>query len=235
MIKYKLRTFSLVELLVIFAIFGVLASLLSSGLKSISSKGRQAVCFNNLHNMGYAISVYLSENEETFMDHRRGDYHNWHDHLLKLGMQEISFKCPERGNEWESRKTLGKTLPVITKTVPKTILSAQHLMPYGYNGYWLGYSPHGNPLSGPLGRNFTKLSDIKYPHQMIAISDSQISSSDTWASSIWYTNKFNNEGVSAVHQENTSILYVDGHTSSEIAMEVNQNPEWDRYWKPYHN
>jgi prepilin-type processing-associated H-X9-DG protein len=228
------KIFSLVELLVVFAVILVLVSLLSSSLHKVTSHARQIDCFSNLRSMGFTISVYLSENDDVFMDHRRGQYHNWHDHLLKLGLSEDDFKCQERGDMWDSRVNPGTPLPVITKTVPGTILSAQHLMPYGYNGFWLGYAPYGSPTSGPMGRNFTKLQDIKLPHKMITISDSNLSIRDTWASSIWYNNKFNNEGVSAVHTENTSILFVDGHASAEIAKEVNQNPDWDPYWKPHH-
>lgn len=226
--------FSLIELLVVFAVVLVLISLLSPSLKKMTYHARQLDCFNNLRSMGFAIGVYLSENDDVFMDHRRGQYHNWHDHLLKLGLSEDDFKCQERGEEWISRVNPNNSYPVITKTVPGTRLSALHLMPYGYNGFWLGFSPYGTPNSGPMGRNFTKLNDVRLPHKMIAISDSNISAGDTWASSIWYTQKFSNEGVSAIHSENSSILFVDGHASAEIAKEVNQNPDWDPYWKPQH-
>lgn len=70
---------------------------------------------------------------------------------------------------------------------------------------------------------------------MLAVSDSNISTRDFWASSIWYGNKFSNEGVAAVHQNNSSLLFVDGHVQSEDATEVNQNEDWDPFWRPYHD
>jgi len=231
----KIKKFSLIELLIVFSVLLILASLLSSTLKDLSSRARQVECFGNLRNMGHTMSLYLSDNMDTFMDHRRGDHHNWHDHLLALGLSEDNFLCSERGSEWESRRNPGTYIPVVTKTTPKTYYSSIHLMPYGYNGYWLGFSQHGSRTSGPIGRNYTLLTDIVNPSKMIAISDSSISIRDTWASSIWYTQKNTNEGVAAVHQNNTSILYVDGHASSEDATTVNQSVEWDPYWRPRHD
>ena len=62
--------FTLIELLVVIAIIALLAGLLLPGLARAKNKSRQTVCLSNLHQMGLAFTMQLSDEEERFPDHR---------------------------------------------------------------------------------------------------------------------------------------------------------------------
>lgn len=58
----RASAFSLVELLVTIAIISVLAALLLPALGKAKETGRSTVCQGNLHQIGIALQLYVSEN-----------------------------------------------------------------------------------------------------------------------------------------------------------------------------
>ncbi|MDD2707082.1 MAG: prepilin-type N-terminal cleavage/methylation domain-containing protein [Verrucomicrobiae bacterium] len=63
----KCRAFTLVELLVVVGIFSLLAALLMPALKNVRENAKQAVCMNNLRQIGLALNQYAADNEGVFV------------------------------------------------------------------------------------------------------------------------------------------------------------------------
>jgi len=77
------KAFSLIELLVVVAIVGVLASLLLPTLGRAKQEGQRIGCASNLRQIGVALSLYLADAADHFPDRRDlkttlpGGYHPW--------------------------------------------------------------------------------------------------------------------------------------------------------------
>lgn len=226
------KRFTLIELLVVITIIAILAALLLPVLSRARESARRIACLNLEKQQGAAFVLYTGDNDATFPDHRRvvggRTVSNWHDHIVSYLSNDYDvFRCPSR-QFWESRKTPGLRIPVQVTPPDK----ATHFMPYGYNGYWLGFSLYRGSRH-PTGRNFTKTIDVQHPSQLIVVADSQISLNDTWAQSLWYpTRKTISEGMAAPHLGTGNVLFADGHVSSHDAKLINFSLDYDDWWKP---
>jgi len=78
--------FTLIELLVVIAIIAILAGILLPVLATARERGRRAACLNNLDQIGTAVKMYSSDNDEW----TPGNYYLLADHGL---MPEV-FLCP---------------------------------------------------------------------------------------------------------------------------------------------
>lgn len=66
----SLRAFTLVELLVVLAIIALLAALLIPVFSKAKETGRGTACLSNLHQIGLALQIYVSENNNRLPEMR---------------------------------------------------------------------------------------------------------------------------------------------------------------------
>ena len=229
------KKFTLIELLIVIAIIGILASLLLPSLRNARNKAYDAVCLSNQKQIGILIAAYTNSNDEMLPNHRIGN-RSYIEFIEDEPTPDL-YRCP-RNPVWTYSD--GSTVTAKTDTVNERL----HLSSYGYNGWWLGLAEYKAGVNGqPMGRNYMFVSDSKSPSDLIVTSDTKPIKSGSnymWGCSIWYIFRRHStfdkvEGAYGAHGSKdkfSSILYLDGHVGKEIADDINLNSDFSTKWNP---
>jgi len=119
------RAFTLIELLVVIAIIAILAAILFPVFAQAREKARQTSCLSNMKQVGLALRMYMSDNDETIffrtssnVDSTRAhiaiprthpDFNalQWWNILMPYIRNQQIFACPSDGNPTLSPDTSG--------------------------------------------------------------------------------------------------------------------------------
>ena len=228
-----MKSFTLIELLIVIAITGILLSLLLPSLSKARNKTKDIVCLSNLRQISISIHSFSIENNGKLPAHKTNGSNSWIE-LLSVKNFDL-YKCT-RVNNWTYNNGNKFEVNVSTNWF------RTHRSSYGYNGFWLGLKTYNAGFQqNPMGRNFTYISDCNTPGEVIMNADSSPLDGGNWSSTLWYKWRkkdmgVNNEGVKPAHgntQKRANIVFVDGHASSFNAQSVNFNDdEFKDWWNP---
>ncbi|OGV37433.1 MAG: hypothetical protein A2X48_18825 [Lentisphaerae bacterium GWF2_49_21] len=157
-----LAGFTLVEMLLVMAIISILMSMMLPALAKAREKAREAVCGNNLKQIGSASGSYSDESNGSAMPcifqvsyGSSTKYFSWIDYLYNISsISAETARCPSMNDEECFDPYGGQSIPL-----PKFITRASYTMNVIGKGSW-GGAPIGSDPSKSTGWGFDSFTPI---------------------------------------------------------------------------
>ncbi len=146
---YAKACFTLVEMLLVMAIIMILMSAMLPALSKAREKAREAVCGNNLKQIGSAAVSYADESNGYAMpcifqttSGTSTKYFSWIDYLYNMSsITDETFRCPSMADEECFDPYGGQSIPL-----PKFITHASYTMNVIGKGSWGGADIGADPM-----------------------------------------------------------------------------------------
>jgi len=225
--------FTLIELLVVIAVIAILAALLLPVLQRAKVASKSAYCKNNLHQLGLALTLYVSESGAYPYVANANVSKTWWTYLAPdYGSNSKVMVCPTFKGDWPLDQALLWTFgwPGYRRAVGKI-----GGVSYGYNGYGLGSANVSSWLATlglgqmvMLGQSWPTRKDYEVvsPADMIAMADSmpQPGFPDVYAFLLSINSKQSGERHNGV----ANVAFADGHVVTMRIEKLVENSDANR-------
>lgn len=233
-IRKQKSAFTIIELLVVIGILSILAALLTPVFKTARAKAKAVVCANNLRQLGLALRMYETDNQDKICPvfiGGWGDTYGPHCNTSwpKLISQYVGFK-----SDLDFTDTTE-----ITPKKTSIFMCPQHPTQWGYSMNYLLGMEFNPDLSSPPASYTHKAGSIKAPDHMIQLVDSIYYPSDSttilfnnWSPLCYnyYDFIFSSIGVRPDMRHPgklANVLFLDGHVSG---LEYSAFFDEDTFW-----
>ena len=220
--------FTLIELLVVIAIIAILAAILLPALNSARERGRAASCINNLKQCGTMTLAYTDDFGGFFVPYTLTDdsARRWDQEAIEylksyLNVQSGFIATYGEITDYGKYNALAGTL-----NCPSAGENKYWSMDYGMNMYL--YHAANNMVWGHDGTSVKKyyiLSKTPSPSETFVFGDG-------FKYVIGGKDNTGGEGFIYRHNQNTNMVFADGHVSSATIAEINKDPgaSWRALW-----
>lgn len=210
------RAFTLIELLVVIAIIGVLAALSLPSLRRARQAANNAVCINNLRQLGMGAQMYWTDFDQKPFPYKAGATNNgdiyWFGWIERGAEGQRQFDS-KQGALYPYVRDGIRVCPQLDYSLAEFKLKARGAA-YGY-GYNLHLSPAPNQPK-------LKIIDIKRPASIALFADAaQINTFQAPASpenpmleEFYYINA-NEQTTHFRHSKFAEVVFIDGHVNGE--------------------